>query len=256
MNFYKRHVGDYLRDTAHLSLLEHGIYTRLLDVYYTRECAIPEDQAARLIGARSKDEREAVERVLEEFFTLQSHGWVQSRCEREIEVASAKAERNREVGKLGGRPRTKPEKREPTGNPDGFQKVATENPSQTPDTRLQKPEQAEQKESRARRARAPSKTPLPDGFGISDRVQAWAGERGYARLPEHLDHFVSKAKARGYVYADWDEALMGAIRDDWAGLQSTPSHGGRGARESVSDFNRRSTEEALALLGNGRTVDA
>ena len=86
MNFYKRHVGDYLRDTAHLSLLEHGIYTRLLDVYYTRECAIPEDQAARLIGARSKDEREAVERVLEEFFTLQSHGWVQSRCEREIEA--------------------------------------------------------------------------------------------------------------------------------------------------------------------------
>ena len=46
MNYYKRHIGDYLKDTAHLSLLEHGVYARLLDVYYTRETAIPDDQAA------------------------------------------------------------------------------------------------------------------------------------------------------------------------------------------------------------------
>jgi uncharacterized protein YdaU (DUF1376 family) len=32
VNYYERHIGDYLKDTAHLSLLEHGIYTRLLDV--------------------------------------------------------------------------------------------------------------------------------------------------------------------------------------------------------------------------------
>ncbi|WP_353233351.1 DUF1376 domain-containing protein [Diaphorobacter ruginosibacter] len=85
MNYYERHIGDYLKDTAHLSLLEHGVYTRLMDVYYTREAAIPDDQAARLVGARSIEEREALQVVLEEFFTRSEQGWVQQRCEREIE---------------------------------------------------------------------------------------------------------------------------------------------------------------------------
>lgn len=151
MNFYKRHIGDYLRDTAHLSLLEHGIYTRLLDVYYTREGAIPHEQASRLIGARSRDEREAVERVLSEFFVRSGDSWVQRRCEREIEAANQKAERNREVGRLGGR---KPKNgnhdganKEPTNNPDGFQAEPTNNPSQTPDSRLQTPEASTHTES-------------------------------------------------------------------------------------------------------------
>lgn len=84
MNYYERHIGDYLKDTAHLSLLEHGIYTRLLDVYYTRESALPDDQVARLIGARSKDEKEALAAVLGEFFQKADAGWAQTRCESEI----------------------------------------------------------------------------------------------------------------------------------------------------------------------------
>ena len=84
MNYYERHIGDYLKDTAHLSLLEHGIYTRLLDVYYTRESAIPDEQVARLIGARTKDEKDALQAVLAEFFTQTDSGWAQDRCDREI----------------------------------------------------------------------------------------------------------------------------------------------------------------------------
>ena len=48
MNYYERHIGDYLKDTSHLSLLEHGVYTRLMDVYYTKETGIPKEDAARL----------------------------------------------------------------------------------------------------------------------------------------------------------------------------------------------------------------
>lgn len=85
MNYYERHIGDYLKDTAHLSLLEHGIYARLLDVYYTRESALPAAQVARLIGARSSDEQSALAEVLAEFFIQDESGdWVQSRCDREI----------------------------------------------------------------------------------------------------------------------------------------------------------------------------
>lgn len=62
------------------------------------------------------------------------------------------------------------------------------------------------------------KQPLPTDFGISDRVRTWATEKGYTRLDERLENFIGKAKANGYQYADWDEAFMTAIRDNWAKL--------------------------------------
>jgi uncharacterized protein YdaU (DUF1376 family) len=147
VNYYERHIGDYLKDTAHLSLLEHGVYGRLLDVYYTRECGIDDGMAARLIGARSKEERGALEVVLNEFFTLEGGIWTHGRCDREIEKFQQRADHNRRVGKLGGRPRKSGSKEEPTENPPGYLRVTEQNPHetlpthQTPDTSNQKPEE-------------------------------------------------------------------------------------------------------------------
>ncbi len=141
MNYYRRHIGDYLRDTAHLSLLEHGVYTRLLDIYYTREAPLPGlDQTARLVGARSREERQALELVLGEFFELVDGQYVQQRCERELQANREKAERNREVGAKGGRPKKNqnPEKTQtvssskPRENPDGFQNGTQIEPRENP----------------------------------------------------------------------------------------------------------------------------
>ena len=60
------------------------------------------------------------------------------------------------------------------------------------------------------------KTAIPADFAVSERVARWAEEKGHSRIQERFEHFVGAAKARGYVYADWDEALMTAIRSDWA----------------------------------------
>lgn len=141
MNFYKHHIGDFDADTAHLSWLEDAAYRRLMCLYYRREAPIPADidQACRLVRATSRQEKEAVRTVLTEFFSVTGDGWHNKRCDQEIEAAQEKAKRNREVGRMGGRPRTQTE---PTNNPDGFQKQTqtepTNNPSQTPDSRLQK----------------------------------------------------------------------------------------------------------------------
>lgn len=251
MNYYRRHIGDYLRDTAHLSLLEHGIYARLLDVYYTREEALPPlEQTARLIGARAKDERAALELVLREFFEEIDGRWRQTRCEREIEASREKAERNREVGKRGGRPRKVETQTEPRKNPDGFQTQTEtepkENPSHKPIANSQEPVGTE-RASRAThtRTRAPAKRPLPDGFGISDRVAEWAQRNGHGRLQEHLEAFVSKARARGYVYVDWDEALMGAIRDDWAGLNAPAARASPHRQPTLSERNAAAIREFM-----------
>lgn len=65
------------------------------------------------------------------------------------------------------------------------------------------------------------KTAMPNNFAISDRVRAWAKEKGYSQLEAHFESFVGKVKAKGYAYIDWDEAFMGAIRDNWAKLAPT-----------------------------------
>jgi len=108
LNYYKRHIGDYAAATRHLSLLEHGVYCLLLDVYYTGEKPLPVDTRAvqRLVGAKSEDEREAVEIILGEFFEKQTDGWHQGRCDEEIHRKQAVAETNQVLGRMGGRPKT------------------------------------------------------------------------------------------------------------------------------------------------------
>ena len=86
MNYFELHIGDLTEATAHLSMIEDGAYGRLLRKYYATEKPLPADikQVQRLVAARSKDERDAVETILAEFFELQDDGWHQSRCDAEI----------------------------------------------------------------------------------------------------------------------------------------------------------------------------
>ncbi len=107
MNYYPHHIGDYRRDTAHLSLLEHGVYRQLLDTYYLSEHPIPRETEVvfRRLSARTEEEKKAVEIILSEFFVLTEDGWVQSRCDEEIREFQGKANRARDNGKLGGRPK-------------------------------------------------------------------------------------------------------------------------------------------------------
>jgi hypothetical protein len=106
----------------------------------------------------------------------------------------------------------------------------------------------EPKRVRAKRAaRAPVKCSIPDDFGVSERVKAWAASKGFDRLEEHCEAFVIKARAKGYTYANWDDGFMGAIRDDWAGLRAAPSRvvGDKERRAA----NARENAEAMRLLG-------
>ncbi len=86
MNYYEHHLGDYMRDTAHLSMMEDAAYRRLLDAYYVREKALPTDlrECCKLARAVSKAERDAVAYVLREFFNLQDDGYHQKRADEEI----------------------------------------------------------------------------------------------------------------------------------------------------------------------------
>jgi uncharacterized protein YdaU (DUF1376 family) len=144
MNFYKHHIGDYAQATSHLSFVEDAAYSRLIRKYYAEESPLPAEKKSvqRLVGARTKEERQAVSDMLDEFFELRDDGWHNTRCDREIEAAEKKAEKNREVGKSGGRPRKTQTDEVSKKNHDGLETEPKNNPSQTPDSRLQTPEVA------------------------------------------------------------------------------------------------------------------
>lgn len=93
--YYIHHIGDYLAHTAHLSILEHGVYCRLLQVYYLTEKPIPIEDPHRSIGAKSPDEIEAVNQVLKEFFKQSPDGWKNKRCEEELQAVKVKSEKAR-----------------------------------------------------------------------------------------------------------------------------------------------------------------
>lgn len=99
MNFYKHHIGDYAQATAHLSFVEDAAYSRLIRKYYAEEQPLPADLKAvqRLVGARTRDEKQAVDDILAEFFELREDGWHNKRCDAEIERANAQAETNRQI---------------------------------------------------------------------------------------------------------------------------------------------------------------
>ena len=145
MNWYKHYMGDYARDTAHLTILQHGTYRLLLDHYYATEkplqAHIPTLQ--RIIRATTPDEQDAVRTVLKEYFCLEGEFYTHSRADKELTKYEAQVEHNRTVGKLGGRPRN-PEITQVVfeNNPSGYENITRNKPN--PDTRYQIPETRKQ----------------------------------------------------------------------------------------------------------------
>lgn len=208
MNYYKRHLGDYAKDTGHLTALEHGVYTLLLDRYYSTERPIPPADAYKVARARTAQDRAAVDAILGEFFKKIDDEWHHSYADRVIGEAKAKSEK---ASESANRRWQNASDSQCDGNANASETHNEGNASHKPLAISHK------KDKKSRKARL---TPLPENFSPSDRVKAWAEERGYANLPAYLEHFVGYVKRSGKQYADWDEALMCAIREDWAKVRT------------------------------------
>lgn len=97
MHYYQHNIGDYRKDTGHLTLLEHGIYRQLLDTYYTEELPLTTDlnKLMRSHSVRNADEMQAFQNVLNDFFELTEKGYVHDRCDKELEKIYGKSEKAR-----------------------------------------------------------------------------------------------------------------------------------------------------------------
>lgn len=116
MHKYLHHIGDFMRDTVHLSTLEECFYRRALDFYYLNEKPLPKETQSvfRRLRATTEEEKQAVLNVLGDFFTEEDDGFHNKRCDAEILGYKANVDKNRENGKKGGRP----PKNQPKQNPE------------------------------------------------------------------------------------------------------------------------------------------
>ena len=105
MNYYSFHIGDYAAHTRRLSLLEDLAYRRLLDEYYLQEEPLTgeADLIARQIGMA--DYVDEVDYVLTCFFESTPHGYINKRCDEEIEKYHAKHEQAIKAGRASAEKR-------------------------------------------------------------------------------------------------------------------------------------------------------
>jgi uncharacterized protein YdaU (DUF1376 family) len=134
MHYYKFNIADYRKDTGHLSTIEHGIYRQLIDWYYLDEQPIPEETQVVIRRLRlGSNDVNFLKNVLSDFFVLGKTGYKHKRIEVEIKDYQEQAEKNKNNGKLGGRP--KKTQSVISGLPDESQN----NPNQEPLTTNHKP---------------------------------------------------------------------------------------------------------------------
>jgi uncharacterized protein YdaU (DUF1376 family) len=96
VNFYKHYIGDFQRDTSHLSLTERGAYLALMHHYYATERPLPTDMPSlcRIAGAVTKQEKEAVKTVTAFFESRNGCLW-HKRIEAELEKHEGRSDKNR-----------------------------------------------------------------------------------------------------------------------------------------------------------------
>lgn len=95
MHYYSFNIADYANSTQHLEPMEDLAYRRMLDLYYSKEKALPLDinEIARLIRMRTHTECIAV--VLQDFFIKSKDGYVNITADESLKDIYTKSEKAR-----------------------------------------------------------------------------------------------------------------------------------------------------------------
>jgi uncharacterized protein YdaU (DUF1376 family) len=101
-------IGDYIRDTGHLTTTEHGGYLLLLMHAWTREGILPaDDMRLRTIAKMDPKQWKVSGPVLLEFFRRDGDTYRHKRLDRELANANANTEQRRAAGKASAEARAK-----------------------------------------------------------------------------------------------------------------------------------------------------
>jgi uncharacterized protein YdaU (DUF1376 family) len=214
MHYYSFNIGDYRKDTIHLSRLEHSIYRDLIDWYYLEESPIPTETQSvmRRLRLASESDELALKNVIQDFFFASEDGFRHKRIDQEIADYHGQCDKNRTNGKKGGRPKGKKTQSVSSGLPVVTQTDATANPNQEPLTTNQEPI----KKTKQKSALPPFV--LPDWINQT-HWDAWhsCAKRRKA-TPEQKALAVSTLSDWRDAGLDYATALQNAAVGGWQGL--------------------------------------
>lgn len=221
MNYYNRNLGDYARDTPHLSMAAHGAYTRLTDYYYATEKPIPANKCDGIANAMRPDEIGIVRAVLNEFFYLTAEGWRHKKCDEVIAEYHAKSLKAKQSANARW------------SDANALRPQKKRNANQEPITKILK----------ARSKALAHASRLPDDWQPSLDLLQWAGkERPDIGLKLETDCFRDywHSQGRNGTKTDWDKTYK-----NWIRRAKGPNHAnGNGQRESLSERVKRINREA------------
>lgn len=260
MHHYPFHVGDYIRATAHLDIVEDCIYRRLIDLYMETELPIPNETQQVIRRLRLGSSGLILETILKEFFTLEADNcWHNSRCDREILEYKRLADVSRINGKLGGRP--KKTQRVILDNPAitqqepvGLQPITN---NQEPITKNQEPitKTTNQEDSKTKKPKVKNITPaaLLQARGVDSKIaEDWIilRKQKKAAITETALNGIEREAAKAGL--PLQDALKICCERGWAGFKSDwLIESGRNSRGRGGEINDpRAVEASLrAFLG-------
>lgn len=120
MHYYSFYLNDYKAATAHLTNGEDLAYRRVLDLYYELEGPIPLD--TQRVSRRLRVSKNDLETVLNDHFIKTENGWMNERCESELQKYRLRQNNSRNNGLKGGR--------KPSRNPVGTHQPPRGNPEE------------------------------------------------------------------------------------------------------------------------------
>ncbi len=87
MHYYSHNIDDFNAATIHLTRVEQSLYRCAIELYYKTESPLNSDLKSlrRRLIARSDEEIQALDNVLEEFFYLTDDGYVNDKCEENLQ---------------------------------------------------------------------------------------------------------------------------------------------------------------------------
>ena len=244
MNYFEKHVGDWIKDTVSLDMTEDGAYNRLIDQCYQTERPLPADikEVYRLARANKPAERKAVDYVLAKFFDKGSDGYTQKRVQAEIARysdkqakarASADARWNKVKSHSEGNANASSEHTH-NAHADDMRTHSEGNALQSPDTNtspsLRSGEGAAKRATRSKRSeitlqayldlcKAEGKKPIPPEHAIRDycRDAGITDEMVQVSWLVFRDKYLTGEHAKK-GYKDWPDHFANNVKSRWQNL--------------------------------------
>jgi uncharacterized protein YdaU (DUF1376 family) len=251
LNFYKHHLGDYSAATAHLTWDEDCAYRRLMDCYYRREAPIPSDakEACRLARAVSPVQRRAVETVLREFFSLESDGWHQKRCDEELTQYQAQATTNRSIAQRRESARRERIEHESL-NESSTSATESREPNHEPLTTNHKPRTKNQEPEEKKRSAAllaAVDLDLP-----ADLAEEFLAHRKRKRAPLTASALAGLKAEALKAGVSLESAVRKALARGWTGFEAAwldPTRTVNGSKQSALEERNRAAVDAFVAMG-------